>query len=188
MHGDDLVHGRLPITAEKNLRAKRHPRNRKLPGWIFTHDPDCLVSVVFNDEASLCCNGQKPQHVATRQTGDEGFFRIDRLHDGERDGDDVRRGRSGNFESTVEQPAMPAAVPIVAKGNTISAPDYDGLVLDHGYFAVGSRRVTLRTLPSSWGRPGISMTGRISMVPKRAAGIRSAIPIASSRFPASIRK
>src|SRR5262249_19837430 len=42
--------------------------------------------------------------------------------------------------------------------------------------------------PYPRGRPVISMTGRISTVPLRAAGIREAIAIASSRSLASTRK
>src|SRR5262245_26225761 len=38
------------------------------------------------------------------------------------------------------------------------------------------------------GKPGMSSTGRTSIVPHRAAGIRSAIRMASSRFAASTRK
>src|SRR5262249_51530077 len=47
-----------------------------------------------------------------------------------------------------------------------------------------------RFLPSELapGRPGISTTGRISTVPTRAAGMRVAMPIASSRSLASTRK
>jgi hypothetical protein len=38
------------------------------------------------------------------------------------------------------------------------------------------------------GSPGISITGRTSTVPLRAMGIRAAMPIASSRLFASMRK
>jgi hypothetical protein len=41
---------------------------------------------------------------------------------------------------------------------------------------------------ASTGRPAISMTGRISTVPKRASGIRAAMRIASARSLASIRE
>ena len=59
-----------------------------------------------------------------------------------------------------------------------------------GYYLIEARDLVLllfQAISSGSGRPAISITGRISIVPNRAGGIRSAIFKASSRSRASIR-
>ncbi len=72
----DFLFRRRPSSVEDGERTKCDERDRQLTIGVRFHHRFRIVAVTFDDETSLGGEGQKPQHVATRQAGDEGFLRI----------------------------------------------------------------------------------------------------------------
>ena len=96
------------------------------------------VDVGIDDETTLRGQREKPQHVAARQRGDEGFLGIDGRRRGPRRAHRVRGGRRGHHRATVEAPfVQPRVAPGGEIGFRVALPMDRGDMLAHRRLPIG---------------------------------------------------
>ena len=67
---------REPFPGKPDPRTKNHLGHGKFALGILRDDANGFIHIIINDEASLGRDGEKPKHVATRETRNKCLFRI----------------------------------------------------------------------------------------------------------------
>ena len=123
MHVLDVFVGRAFIAGKNHMRLQRDNSHRELAIAIFRERADSIVNIVIDNETTFRRYVEEPQHMTAREGCDKRFFRINRRGVGHRQPDNLRRTRSGHFQSAIELPNMFSAIAMIAEGSRVSIPD-----------------------------------------------------------------
>ncbi len=119
----------LLVARESDLGIHRDTGQPRFPVLTLFQMPDGLVLVTVDNKTTHRCDGQKRQHVTTRERSSESFLGIDAVDFAEIIG---RGAGIQGLPAAGEPPFVRAGIFLVAETAFASLPRKSGSVLTHG--------------------------------------------------------